>query len=226
MFTFRLVFLQHSASSRTSSSTNATVFLTEYKWPTWFEDVCLKKLFLWFFYFVWWVGFLQTTFLQTSIKYSSVYQSKHHPDLWNHRFSPKFNTCPWRLQNSEVCNNCQDCQRWDTVYGKEMSSWLYRQKKKNQSKLQNFQQIYQQSSIDCGVQIFSFHMHGRTDWMKRKMFLITFWQVYVAYLNKTFVWDKLIKKKSNVQYRMRHWNENENFPRLFFIGFKIDLFCF
>lgn len=224
------MFPQHSAASKSSSSMNTpTVFSADNKWSTCFKDVYLG------FYFVWWVGFstkpILKVFVASNIKYSTVYHSKFHTDTWNHVFSLKFNTCLWRLKNSEICNNCQDCQRWkkDVI----MALQAEKKKKKNQNKLQNFQQIYQQSSVESVEYRFFFflffffsHRQGRTHWIKRKMFLIAFWQVHVAYLNKTFVWHRLIKKKSKVQNRQRHWNENEHFPGLFFIGSRIDFFCF
>lgn len=102
--------------SKTSSSMNTpTIFFPEYKWSTCFEDVCLKKLLSGFLFCL--IGCFFTkrilkVFIANSIKYLSVYRSKYRTDTWSHSFSPKFSTCPWRLQNSEVFNNCQDCQRY------------------------------------------------------------------------------------------------------------------
>lgn len=119
LLTFRLVFLQNITSRRTSSSMNISpIFFTAYKLTFCFQDVCLKKLlsgFLFCIYFGEWFFFFTSrilkVFIANSTKYSSAYYSKNHTDTGNQSFSLKFSTGLSRLQNSEVYNNCQDCQR-------------------------------------------------------------------------------------------------------------------
>lgn len=127
VFTLRLVFLQFSVSSRTSSSMSTpTAFFTEYK-----RSTCFEENFVWVFILYVGLVFLQTTFKKCLYQ---IALSTHQCIRVN--TTQTCETTVFHQSSIFVLEGCKILKFAtiirtvrDTVYEKGLSSQLYRQKK-------------------------------------------------------------------------------------------------
>lgn len=144
---------------------------------------CIFRMFVWRnscldLYFVWWVVFFTNhilkVFISNSTKYSSAYQSKPHTEM---------ETTVFYRSSIQGCKILKFTTTVKTVRDRVHERGIGSVGEKNQSYWTS-SKFLSRITLIVEYRFIFFHMHRRTEWIKRKILLIYFGQVYVAYLNK------------------------------------------